>query len=86
MTKLRISAAGNTEVPAYLALIAKGYSVHWGRKSKEIELWYAKREDHEFVAEGPIELLGLVSMYEVRGENWKATDKEIDSFMKKYEI
>ncbi len=73
-------------MPAYLALLAKGYSVRWERKSKENELWYAERENGEFVAEGPIELLGLVAMYEVRGENWKATDKEIDAFMEKYEI
>ncbi len=86
MAKLRIAAAGNTEIPAYLALRAKGYSVRWERRKEQTEFWYAEKDGREFVAEGPIELLGIVSMFEVRGNNWEATDKEIETFMKQYEI
>ena len=83
MNRARIAAAGNVEVPAYLSLIGKGYAVHWERKGGD-ELWYAERDGNEFIAEGPIELLGVVSVYEIRGENWNATDEEIDAFMKAY--
>jgi len=38
-----------------------------------------------FQAQSLIELLGLVSMYEVRGANWAATDLEIDDFLMKYD-
>jgi hypothetical protein len=86
MKKVRIAAAGNVEIPAYLTLREKGYEVRWERKKEGEELWFAEKDGCEFVAEGPIELLGVVSLYEIRGENWKATDQETDDFMKKYEI
>jgi hypothetical protein len=85
MSKFRIAAAGNTEVPAYLALLEKGYSVRWERLSEEKEFWFAAKDDYEFVAEGPIELLGIAAMFETRGPDWRATDEEIEGFMKLYE-
>lgn len=84
MAEYRIAAAGNTEIPAYLSLLEKGYSVRWERQSEEKEFWFAAKDDCEFVAEGPIELLGIVAMYETRGVNWSATDEEIDGFMKRH--
>ena len=86
MAKTRIAAAGNTEIPAYLVLCEKGYSVRKDKKENGEELWYAEKADQIFVAEGPIELLGLAAMYENRGENWKATDSEVEAFMSKHEI
>ena len=83
--EIKISAAANVEIPAYLTLKEKGYSVRWERKDNETENWHAYKHDHHFMAEGPIELLGVVSVYEARGENWKASDAEIDEFMEKYE-
>lgn len=85
MSKFRIAAAGNTEIPAYLALLEKGYSVRWERLSEEKEFWFAAKDGYEFVAEGPIELLGIAAMFETRGPNWRATDEEIEGFMKLYE-
>ena len=86
MTQFRIAASGNTEIPAYLALLEKGYRVRQEKQSGEEEFWFATKGNCEFVAEGPIELLGVVTMYETRGINWKATDEEIEDFMKLYEL
>jgi hypothetical protein len=76
---MQITAAGNTEVPAYLALVAKGYQV-----SMTGDLWLAQKDQNFFSASGPLELLGLVAMAEIRGVNWRATDEEIEVFLTKY--
>lgn len=82
-----ITAAGNTEIPAYLALLTKGYRVSWqrGESSPEDEIWFAEGQLGKFSANGPIELLGLVSMREIRGEKWEAPHDEIDRFMAAYD-
>ena len=80
---MQIAAAGNTEVPSYLVLIAKGYEVSY-RCGEDDDLWFAKRDQNVFSASGPLELLGLVAMAESRGVNWRATDREIDMFLTKY--
>jgi len=38
-----------------------------------------------FIAEDPLSLLGLVWIWETRGENWQASDSEIEDFLCKYE-
>jgi hypothetical protein len=76
---MQITVAGNTEVPAHLALIAKGYQV-----SMTSDLWLAQKDQNFFSASGPLELLGLVAMAEIRGVNWRATDQEIEAFLTKY--
>ena len=78
---MQISAAGNTGGAAYLVLIAKGYD-HPPRS--RIDAWVAQKGEDAFGASGPLELLGLVAMAEARGSNWRATDEEIDTFLKKY--
>jgi hypothetical protein len=48
------------------------------------EFWFAEQGDSRFVAEDPILLLGLVALYETRGENWRATDEQIEDFLNRY--
>ena len=78
---MRVSSAGNTEVPAYLVLIKKGFDV-----SNKNERWIAHNEQHELSADGLLELLGLVTMCEERGEDWRATDNQTDAFLRKYDL
>jgi hypothetical protein len=85
MGKLEVSAAGNTLVPAILALKAKGYRVSWTRRSNEDESWRAEGPLGGFGGESPEEVLGLIAMCEMRGEDWKAPDEEIDAFAKRYD-
>lgn len=78
-----LCAAGNTEVPAYLVLRQKGYTVSCDRREFESQSWYAEKDRLRFQGDSVIEVLGLVCMYESRGINWAATDPEVDDFVTK---
>ena len=73
---MRIASAANVLTPAYLTITAKGYAVR-----EEGEYLVATRGGDTFIAEDPILLLGLIAVGECRGENWQATDAEIDAFV-----
>lgn len=83
----KIGNAGNTLLPAYLALQSKGYKVWWerGDSAPDDERWFAEGPLGSFIADDPVELLGLVAMREVRGVSWQASDDQIDEFMAKYD-
>ncbi|WP_157219162.1 hypothetical protein [Flavisphingomonas formosensis] len=68
--------AANVMTPAYLAILSKGYSV-WSDKG----LMLAEREGDRFIADGPVPLLGLIAMAEIRGEMRQASDQEIGQFI-----
>jgi len=78
---VRIASAGNADTAAFFALNAKGYSVSVRLKSDNKTGWYvATLGENEFIGESPIETLGLIALFEQRGENWKPTDQEVDRF------
>jgi hypothetical protein len=79
-----ISGAGNTEVPAYLALLQAGFRVERQKLGGDDELWVAEREDLRISGSSPLEILGLYGMRNQRGSDWKAEDAEIDAFLKKF--
>ena len=82
-----IRIAGNTEIPALLALRAKGYRV-WLEYSKVDDPknpWHPYMPDYQaqsefgyFSATTAVELLGLVAMWETRGDDWKFKKEEPD--------
>jgi hypothetical protein len=82
--KVKIASAGNTIVPAYLALLEKGYRVSRVGVDEHGETWQALKESEEFIAEDPLTLLGLVALYEARGAAWQAPDVDIDAFLKRF--
>jgi len=70
---LRIRIAGNTEIPCFSAIKAKGYNValtHY--KDSEYSDWSAEKDNRLFSATNPVELLGLIAMWEMRGDDWRA--------------
>ncbi len=73
---MRIASAANLFTPAYLTIVAKGYAVR-----REGELLVATKGGDAFIAEDPIGLLGVIVVGECRGENWQATDAQIDDFI-----
>jgi hypothetical protein len=79
-----IGAAGNVEVPAYLALQALDCVITREFKENGDEQWLATRGHCRYMAEGPIELLGIVAMHLKRGNNWKAEDAEIEQFVRTF--
>lgn len=75
-----------TLVPAVLALESKGYVVGWNRYEVHRVNWHADGPLGHFGGSGPIELLGLISMRETRGENWKASDEQTRAFRELFEF
>jgi hypothetical protein len=75
----RIHQAGNTVVPALLAVESLGFTVEVrdGRVR-------AKRGDEEYAADDPVALLGLIRLVEMRSWEWAATDDEIDQTLRRF--
>lgn len=84
--KPTIADAGNTLVPAYLALLARGYAVRRDEAASlgPEELWIAEDAHRVLMAGDPLTLLGLAAMVETRGEDWPASDEEIDRFLAEF--
>jgi hypothetical protein len=83
-----IRIAGNTWNPCLLALRAKGYKLTFsftkrreGDYSQDID---AEKDGREFSATTAAELLGLVAMWEVRGDEWKTKPAESDVYDELY--
>ncbi|VEP17227.1 conserved hypothetical protein [Hyella patelloides LEGE 07179] len=77
--KLNITTAGNTWNPTLLAIQAKNYKITLylvvdedGNEKSEYE---AEKDGRRFSATSPAELLGLIAMWEVRGDNWQYNHK-----------
>ena len=79
-----ITAAGNTEVPAYLSLLREGCRVERQFHSEVEELWIAEKDHLRISGNSPLEVLGLYHMRMQRGENWRAEDLEIEAFMMRF--
>ena len=75
-----IVQAGNTVVPAILALEATGLDV---RQSGD--LFVATARNARFAAEDPVAVLGLVRLAELR-QPWGASDAEIDDVLSRFEL
>lgn len=83
--KLMISDAGNVDVPAYLTLLQRGYAVRCKMSDDGTEeLWIAENSTTELRADDPVALLGLAALVESRGTDWKASDEQIDEFLKRF--
>lgn len=81
---IHITATGNTEVPAYLILEELGYEVERRYLNSDSEIWIARQGEEEFSAGSAIEVLGLCLMRQKRGEDWKANDEQINTYLKKF--
>lgn len=75
--KTVIAAAGNVEPGALACLRRLGFDVSVGPDGQ----WRAESARCVFIAEGPLTLLGLVKFHELRGDDWRPTDAEIDDML-----
>lgn len=81
MTELiTLASAGNTEPPAYKLIIDKGYNVE--RRDNSL---VAKKDGLIFLAYSALELLGLIVLFETKGENWGVEDEVIDEYCDLFE-
>lgn len=75
----RIVHAGNTLVPAILALETLGYAV-----SMDADLVSATSDKGTFVAADPVSVLGLIKLVETRSWEWGADASEIDTTLERF--
>ncbi|MGH3749352.1 MAG: hypothetical protein ACRDT8_18330, partial [Micromonosporaceae bacterium] len=75
----QIAQAGNTVVPAVLALEGAGFRV-----SQRGEYLVAESDEGSFVADDPVALLGLVKLVECRGWEWQPSDSEIQETLERF--
>lgn len=78
-----IRIAGNTMIPCFQAIVAKGYNVthyYLGDKPGDWDRpqWDADKDGRLFSATGLEELLGLIAMWEVRGDDWQLKPGEAE--------
>jgi|KBSMisStandDraft_5_1062788.scaffolds.fasta_scaffold859674_1 hypothetical protein len=80
-----ISTAGNTVVPAFLALEGLGFTVSIERVAGR-DVFSASRGDETFSGEDPVSVLGLVKLVEARGWTWRANDADLERVMRQYKL
>lgn len=72
-----MSISGNTIVPALCVIESLGYRVSI---SVETGLVSAHGDLGTFVAEDPVQLLGLIQIRKCRGPHWQPSDFEVEQF------
>lgn len=78
---VHIGAAGNADTAAYAVLLEQGFIMEARQLSRDEEpIYVAKRGSDSFTGGGPLEILGLIFLYQARGANWMPTDEEVDRF------
>lgn len=76
--KFSLRIAGNTQNPVLIILKDKGYRL-WAEEHNDESLsWNADQNGRLFSATDPVELLGLVTLWEVRGNDWQSKENEPD--------
>jgi hypothetical protein len=78
-------AAGNVVIPAILTLKQLGYTIETSEESDD-QVFIAKKNGYSFYADDPITVLGLIKIFETRGEEWMASDEEIRSVGHEYHL
>lgn len=86
--KPTLAEAANLYVPAYLALIERGFAVtreSIAPNQSDIH-WIAEDADRRYVADDPLTLLDMVALVETRGADWEASDPQIDTFLEEFGV
>ena len=81
--KLTIRIAGNTEAPVLSVIKGKGYKmeyyVYFDEDTNDYSYFYnAEKDGRRFSASNAEELLGLIAMWEVRGDDWRGKKDDFE--------
>ncbi|HEY9026828.1 MAG TPA: hypothetical protein VIP05_21220 [Burkholderiaceae bacterium] len=74
--KIKIAAAGNVMPGALACLKSLGFAV-----STDGNGWRAESESRAFWADDPLLLLGLVKLHDLRGDEWRPSDAEVEDYL-----
>jgi hypothetical protein len=80
----KITAAGNTEVPAYRTLKELGFSVRRDKYPTGDELWVFEKDGLALSGPSPLEVLGLYAMRAHNGLDWKPREGEVEAYFEEY--
>lgn len=80
---MKIFNAGNTLIPAILLLEQHGFIISCTVVGKQSML-LASRNELILQADDPLQLLGLLTLYQDTRATWQATDNEIEDVMRRY--
>jgi hypothetical protein len=80
-----ITTAGNTVVPAILALEDLGFSVSIA-KVGDRDVFRATRGDETYGADDPVAVLGLLKLVELRDWSWQASDADLERVRQQYNL
>ena len=80
-SRLTIRIAGNTRIPCVEVIAQKGYTIrHYffgnSHGDGDSPYWNAEKDGCTFSATSPEELLGLICMWETRGDDWRLKEGE----------
>lgn len=75
----RLSELHDAENVAVITLREKRYRVWWEASERpSADDWWAEKDGRKFVARSPLALLGLVALWESRGDEWQKKPDEPD--------
>lgn len=77
-TRTVIASAGNLLPAALSSLRALGYTVSIANNGR---LCKAESAECTFMAEDPLQLLGIVKLHEARGNAWAPSDAEVEDYL-----
>ena len=73
----RLSEIHDVNNVAIITLSERGYRVWWEASERpSADDWWAEKDGREFVAKSPLGLLGLVALWESRGDEWQKRPEE----------
>ncbi len=76
---MHLESAGNTVIPAILVIRQMGYTFTYDKENSHC---LASKDGNTFGAEDALSVLGLIKLFEMKGENWRASNDEIDKILK----
>ena len=75
----RLSEVHDVGNVAIITLRQKGYRIWWEASERpSADDWWAEKEGRKFGARSPLSLLGLVALWESRGDAWQKKPSEPD--------
>jgi hypothetical protein len=75
-----LSEAMNTYNPCLAVLVEKGFKVSGDLPEAGTARWLAENDRVRISASSPVSLLGLVALWETRGEGWRKKPEDPDYY------
>ena len=80
---MELANAGNVIIPAIKVIRSLGFSL---RLDKQSGLFKAEKDGNSFRAEDPVAVLGLIKIHEIKGADWRVSDKELAAIGKEFDL